>query len=207
MSIRFSFALTFFVGALTASVLAVQACGGRQSSTPDALDAQTPIADANLVPDGDAEEAHLTGTLALSFFTNATKSTAFIGTLAANTPNASPFHVTSGSFVDHSPSFSADGKQIVFVRYDDSGALHEAALTIVNSDGTGLRRLATCGLKATDCASPLFGADGNVWFIHTPYDGSTIARVPVAGGAITKWFTPDVGCSLGSSLRQAMAHG
>ena len=94
-----------------------------------------------------------------------------------------PLHLTSGTgSYDEEPSYSADGRRIAF-EHCGPGFTVGCAIEVMNSDGTGLKKL-------TDGAhfdwTPSFSPDGaRVVFARSTGSGDQILTVPSGGGALT----------------------
>lgn len=85
---------------------------------------------------------------------------------------------------DDEPSFSPDGKWVVFERVVDPDA-GKAGLWVIRTDGAGLRRLTD---DATDAGHPRWSPDGKQILFTGRNDATTFAPAPlwvvdVAGGA------------------------
>ncbi len=94
--------------------------------------------------------------------------------------------------------FSPDGTRVVFNRTDPSRpAKANAALFVVNVDGTGVRRITPWGLPffedggrwSPDGETILFGGSGSLYVVHP--DGTGLAKIPLATGDFRRAGDPD----------------
>ncbi len=104
-------------------------------------------------------------------------------------PDASDLvRVTTAPIDDIPADYSPDGSRIVFVRSDPARPPSTShALFVVNTNGTGLRRLAPWGMSGCCTASwspdgqwILFDARGRIFVIHP--DGSGLRQIPIDTG-------------------------
>lgn len=93
---------------------------------------------------------------------------------------------------DDPGDFSPDGSQIVFVRHDPLQADGTRALFVVNTDGTGLRRITPWGMApdsggswSPDGRRILFAAKGTVFVVHPDGSGLRQIHIDVGGGG---WY-------------------
>lgn len=127
---------------------------------------------------------------------------------------------------DQDPSFSADGRQVVFLRSSAGSpfASPGVSLRVINRDGQGERELATCArpvgkLGDALCISPIVTRDGRVYYgerISLLDDegrplpvAQALRSVPLEGGASQVWSgMPELegSCAIGR-LAAAPDHG
>jgi Tol biopolymer transport system component len=78
-----------------------------------------------------------------------------LGKIYAREPRAAPHQLFDTKYLEYAPSFSADGKRITFVTWNDE---EKGAVWIANSDGTNARKITTAG---DQYANPVFSPDGS----------------------------------------------
>jgi hypothetical protein len=102
-------------------------------------------------------------------------------------PEAKPVRLTDGDARDSLPAWSLDGSRIAYVH---SPAVGLAELFAMNADGSGGAALGPC---VQGCNTPVYAADGNVWFVSFDDLSGEIRVVPAAGGAppVRRWANPD----------------
>jgi Tol biopolymer transport system component len=91
------------------------------------------------------------------------------------------------SDLDLPGDYSPDGTQIVFIRQDPNAPPEVGALFVVNTDGSGLRRITpkrfalfTGGSWSPDGQWILFAHDGSLFKVHP--DATGLQRIPLAHG-------------------------
>jgi Tol biopolymer transport system component len=95
--------------------------------------------------------------------------------------------VEDGVRAERSPVWSPDGSQIAFVPLvDDPNRGENRELYVVNSDGTGLRRLTN---KAGDESQPVWSPDGSQIAFVADGDGDEEVYVVAADGSVTTRLT------------------
>jgi imidazolonepropionase-like amidohydrolase/Tol biopolymer transport system component len=77
-----------------------------------------------------------------------------LGKIYVRDGQAAPHQLFKTKYLEYAPSFSADGKRITFVTWNDE---EKGAVWIANSDGTNARRITTVG---DQYANPAFSPDG-----------------------------------------------
>jgi Tol biopolymer transport system component len=76
---------------------------------------------------------------------------AAIFTMSASGSNLTQLTQTTTSSDDHQPQWSPSGKEIAFVRLNETAKpQNESAIEVMNSDGSNLRRLTPWSMRATD---------------------------------------------------------
>jgi Tol biopolymer transport system component len=99
--------------------------------------------------------------------------------------------LTTGPYIDSSPAWSPNGRQIVFARAPLQGG--GSKLFVMNSDGTGVHQLTTGGASVTD-ASPTWSPDGTQIAFDSDRSGvGRIYLINVGGSNLRAMTTPPAG--------------